>query len=309
MTDTMDVSVTDASMAYRLMLHSRLIEARNKGDKDAEKAAKAELDKDSAEISTGAKAAQASCSSSSCESSLDNVDIRFSDLVRQLHNVGDQSETTQTAQVFTFQETIETKASVTYYNLEKIDGLVVKNKNLAETDRYRFEFSDGSTFKIVDKWSNRSTTIWGDPHVDTSDEEGSNNGDFKDLKGSDQYTTFMLQDGTRVTFTAKDSGVIENVDIFKDGQHLSGVGSASKSWSEANGLFAKVVDDSAPSVSMGDVVYAGGDGNDWFNAARQLVWGKTTGPAVFSRPNKFIEIKYEQWVSQQFSAIQVDQDA
>jgi hypothetical protein len=313
MSDTIQNSVTDLKMAYRLLLHSRVLEARNKGDKVGEKAALAELEKDGAEISEGAKAAQSASVSAGGDSSDLNTNINLSALIQKLHNSGGQNQQGQTAQVVALEESIEIEESLTYYNLEQIDGLVVKNRNLAETDRYRFEFSDGSTFKITDKWSNRSTTIWGDPHVDTSDEEGNNNGDFKDLSGSDQYTTFMLSDGTRLTFTARDNGIIEKVDIFNGSQHLTGIGAASKEWNEKDGLFAKSVKNDAISssslVPMGDVVYAGGDGNDWYDASRNLIWGKTTGLIVTSRPSSYVEYTYSQRITQQLTVLQVDQQA
>lgn len=311
MSDTIQNNVTDLKMAYHLLLRTRVLEARNKGDKVAEKAALAELKKDGAEISEGAKTAQAASVSAEGESSDLNTDISLSALIQKLHNSGGQNQQGLTTQVIAFEQTVEIEESLTYYNLEPIDGLVVKNRNLAETDRYRFEFSDGSTLKITDKWSNRSTTIWGDPHVDTSDEEGNNNGDFKDLKGSDQHTTFMLSDGTRLTFTARDNGVIEKVDIFKGSQHLTGIGSASKEWNEKDGLFAKSVKNdafgSSSLVPMGDVVYAGGDGNDWYDASRNLVWGKTTGLIVTSRPSSYVEYTFSQRITQQLTVLQVDE--
>jgi hypothetical protein len=174
----------------------------------------------------------------------------------------------------------ETEVTIQVEVNEPVSGLVRRDQHLAESDRYRFEFVDGATFRITDKWSGKSTTIWGDPHVDTSDEEGSSNGEFSDLRGSDQYTTLKLQDGTQVTFTAKDNGVIEAVDIVKGSQHLRGIGSAAKDWSEERSLFADPVDSAGAgsAVPTGDLVIAGGDGNDWFDAAGRLVWGKTTGP-------------------------------
>jgi len=318
MSDTVQSNITDLHLAYRLMLHMRAIEARQSGKTEAEKAAKDELDKDEAEISPAGKAAQAASSS---VNSLDDysVSIKLSDLINILsfakngnaENQGGQQ--VQQAQIVNFQQTIETEASLTYYSLEPVEGLVVRNRNLAETDRYSFEFQNGSTLKITDKWSNRSTTIWGDPHVDVSDLEGSNDGDFKDLKGSDQYTTFMLADGTRLTITAKDDGVIEEVNIFKGSQHLKGIGSASKSWSEDKGLFADQVKSdgtlATSLVPMGDVVYAGGDGNDWFDASKNLIWGKTTGPLVTTRPSSFLELQYTQRITQQLSVMTVNQQA
>jgi hypothetical protein len=313
MSDTIENNITDIRMAYRLMLHSRLAEARYKGDKKAEKAASSELKKDDAQISDAGKSAQTASTTAAVGSTDVNVDIKLPDLYKKIYGPKEQPEQTPQAQVIEYFQKVETKASLTYYDLEKVDGLVLKNKNLAETDRYRFEFSNGSTLKITDKWSNKSTTIWGDPHVDTSDQEGEQNGDFKDLSSSDKYTTFMLEDNTRITFTARDNGIIEQVDIFNGSQHLTGIGSGSTSWDDENGLFAKSVSNDASSASssvpVGDVVYAGGDGNDWFDAAKNLVWGKTTGPIVTSRPSSYLEFQFSQSVTQQVSILQINQQA
>lgn len=316
MSDSVQNSITGLNLAYRLMLHMKAIEAKKKGDVKAEKAAKDELDKDNVEISGAAKAASASSIQAQPESDEMNVSILLSDLKRFFASAevksGNENQVQQT-QIVTIQQTIETQASLTYYSLEPVTGLVVRNRNLAETDRYRFEFQNGTTLKITDKWSNRSTTIWGDPHIDTCDEEGSNNGDFKDLKNSDRFTTFMLSDGTRVTFTAEDAGIIEQVDIFKGSQHLIGIGAASSSWSEDNGLFEERVRNDATmassSVPMGDVVYAGGDGNDWFDANKNLIWGKTTGLIVTSRPSSFLQLEYYQNVTQQVTVSSFSQQA
>lgn len=307
MSDTIESDITDIRMAYRLMLHSKITEARQKGDKTAEKVASSELEKDDALISDAGKSAQ-----SAAGGSMDNnVDIHLADLFKKIYGPKEQPEPSPQAQVIEYFEKIETEATLTYSNLERVDGLVVISRHLAETDRYRFEFSNGSTLKITDKWSNKSTTIWGDPHVDTSDQPGDMNGDFKDLTGSERHTTFMLSDNTRITFTALDSGIIEQVDIYHGGQHLTGIGAGAKNWNEVNGLFAQSATQNAysalSSVPVGDTVYAGGDGNDWFDASRNLVWGQTTGPIVTSRPSGVMEFTYNQRVTQQVSILQVNQ--
>jgi hypothetical protein len=213
--------------------------------------------------------------------------IRLSDLASRLRDLQQNPQNPATDRPVRSETMIasltqqETEVTIRVEIYEPVSGLVRRDQHLAESDRYRFEFVDGATFKITDKWSGKSTTIWGDPHVDTSDEEGSSNGEFSDLRGSDQYTTLKLQDGTQITFTAKDNGVIEAVDIVNGSQHLRGTGSASKDWSEERSLFADPVDSAGTgsAVPTGDLVIAGGDGNDWFDAAGRLVWGKTTGPA------------------------------
>lgn len=45
----------------------------------------------------------------------------------------------------------------------------------------------------------------------------------------------------------------------------------------------------------------GGDGNDWFDANNNLIWGKTTGPVVTNRPSATLEFYYKQTVSQSIS--------
>ena len=104
----------------------------------------------------------------------------------------------------------------------------------------------------------------------------------------------MLQDGTRVTFTARDNGIIEKVDIFKGQQHLGGTGAGLKDFNAETGMFAKTVDSatSSSSVAMGDTVYAGGDGADWYDASGKLVWGKTTGPGATTRPDAILQMSY-----------------
>jgi hypothetical protein len=189
----------------------------------------------------------------------------------------------------------------------------VHDQHYAESDRYLYKFADGTTFTILDKWTNRSTTVWGDPHVDVNDMEGNNNGDFKDLKSSDDITTFMLGDGTRITFTAKDAGIIERVDIFKGSQHVKGMGQAAKGFSAETGLFFnQVLNDGIPAgdtTPRGDVVHAGGDGNDWYDVNNKLVWGKTTGPLVTQRPPATLEFYYRQTISHSISTQTVTVDA
>ena len=54
---------------------------------------------------------------------------------------------------------------------------------------------------------------------------------------------------------------------------------------------------------LGDVVSAGGDGNDWFNSAGKMVWGKTTGPAVTTRPSYVMAMEYRQSTSYEAGVI------
>ena len=233
----------------------------------------------------------------------DIAEVHLRELISRLKShdkeIGSDTKATMVAVAKAVSLSIKTDVKLSYRAMALVDGLVKLSQTVAETDRYTMEFKDGSTFKITDKWSGRATTIWGDPHVDTDDQEGDRNGEFSDLKGSDSHTTLLLQDGTRVTFTARDNAVIENVDIYKDGQHLKGVGMASQEYSDENRLFSGDVQEASPaSTPLGDVVKAGGDGNDWFDVSGQMVWGQTTGPAVSSRPAAALELEYSQEVTQ-----------
>lgn len=291
-------------IARRLILHAQRAEDRRNGKQVEEKTLKDEMEEDCALIS--GEAPVEGIEEQTAFPKTDDVQIKLSELCARLKESGFGQVGNETGEVqVDFQQTVERTANYRYVELERVDGLVYRSKTMAETDRYALEFSDGVTFKITDKWSNRSTTIWGDPHVDVDDVDGSLNGEFADLKASNSHTTLILLDGTRVTFTALDNGVIEAVDIFKGDQHLGGIGSASKKWSPENGLFASTVDQgsvSLSSVPMGDTVYAGGDGNDWFTPGGRLLWGKTTGPAIFSRPYAVMQMEYQEKISTQVTA-------
>lgn len=304
-------------IARRLMRHMERLENQRKGKPVEKKTVEEEMEEDSAIISGNAPANAVNAQKAQQAPQVEHINL--ADLIAALKQVNQQASqaagaagqtTTQQVQV-SFQQTITREASMSYSKLEPVEGLVRRSEQVAETDRYRFDFTNGATFTITDKWSNRATTIWGDPHVDVDDIEGESNGDFQDLKGSNTHTTFMLQDGTQLTFTALDTGVIEAVDIFKGSQHLGGIGMASKQWSDKNGLFSKAVDSSvgSSSVQQGDVVYAGGDGNDWFTAAGQLLWGKQTGPVVKNRPYATLQVQYRETIQQQLNVQVINKQA
>ena len=243
----------------------------------------------------------------------ENLDIKLADLINRLQDpdqgVSDPSESRRTrveARVSVHTE-VKTEFRMEYRSLERVDGLVLRDSQLAETDRYRFEFLTADRLRIVDKWSNRCTTIWGDPHVDVDDVEGARDGDFKDLSGSNTHTTFMLLDGTRLTITALDDGIIEAVDIYKDNERVRGYGGASSLFNEGMQYFQQDPVDLPSSVPLGDVVRAGGDGNDWYSPSGSLLWGQTTGPAIQNRPQSVLQMSLTQEVSQAVEAsISVD---
>ena len=304
-------------VARRLMRHMERLENQRKGKQVDEKTVKEEMEEDEAIISGNAPANEVGVQKAQQAPEVER--IHLADLITALKEANANAaqaiaqpaqEAIQQVQV-QFQQTITREASLSYTQLEKVDGLVRRSQQVAETDRYRFDFSNGATFTITDKWSNRATTIWGDPHIDVDDMGGDLDGDFKDLTGSNTHTTFMLQDGTRLTFTALDTGIIEAVDIFKGSQHLGGVGGASAQWNEQNGLFSSDVDtrSSPSSVQLGDTVYAGGDGNDWFTSGGKLLWGRQTGPVVTSRPYATMQFQYRETISQQLNVQVVNKQA
>jgi hypothetical protein len=292
----------------RLMQHAKRIEDKRNGKTVDEKSLLDELEDD--QVLIGGSSPAEKCYTRRVGQVSDDVQVNLSELSARLKEINNQKTggEVQAVQV-EFQQVVERKACFTYTSLEKVDGLVRRSQSEAETDRYRFEFSDGTTLKITDKWTNRSTTIWGDPHVDVDDIDGSQDGDFQDLKGSDSQTTFKLLDGTRITFTARDSDIIQAVDIFKGSQHLGGIGAGSDRWGQKEDLFAATVDEGTGSLSavpLGDVVFAGGDGNDWYTGDGKLLWGKTTGPSVSTRPTAVMQIMYQETISQSVSVQVID---
>ena len=287
----------------RLMYQTQLQELVRKGKKaDADKLKK-KYQEDEALISGNQSTGDVKADSSSSTSSAD-LKINLSEVYARLKEIRSQKQDATQQVTINYNETVEQKMSLSYSVLDDVSGLVKRSNSIAETDRFRFEFQDGTTFKITDKWSNLSTTIWGDPHVDVSDVEGENNGDFKDMSASNSQTTFMLQDHTRITFTAEDNGLIKAVDIFKGDQHLQGIGQGNDNWSEDNQFFAAPVSSGSSdkySVPMGDAVYAGGDGNDWYTSDGQLLWGQTTAKPVNSKPYAVLQYEYSQTISQELT--------
>jgi hypothetical protein len=297
-------------IARRLMQHAERAARRKAGEVVDEMSLKEEMEADQALLSPEASSidkTQAAVTPNT--NKVEQQSVNLADLIQRLHDLenGQGQTATGGAQRTTVQaiqkETLEIE--INFDANTPVEGLVVRDKNLAETDRYRFEFSDNTTLTIVDKWAKKSTRIWGDPHIDLSDEEGQNNGDFKDLKGSDAQTTFMLLDGTRLTISAKDSGLIQEVDIFKGSQHVHGLGQDAKNLTAENERFSTPVTTDAAtaqhSVQLGDVVYAGGDGNDWFAKSGQLVWGHNNPNMMYSRPGPTLSFQVRHTIESQIT--------
>ena len=70
-------------------------------------------------------------------------------------------------------------------------SLQVKDNVVTTPGGYKIEMLGQFEWKITDK-EGHSTRIWGDPHVDEGDREGTVDWDFK------RDTTFVLGDGTRI---------------------------------------------------------------------------------------------------------------
>ncbi len=140
-----------------------------------------------------------------------------------------------------------------------------------DTGRYLLHWQNQTTFTIFDKESRLSTTIWGDPHVDLSDEQGSDNGEFADLTNSDMVTVMDLLDSSRVVIFAPDQGVIQRVEVVKGERSVSGAqgsfGAVERGVDQALSLLKRV---------PYDEVVVGGDGNDWFDINGRSVWGGST---------------------------------
>jgi hypothetical protein len=305
--------LSDLMAARRLIEIASDAEARRNGKKVAEKSALDYLKTDQAFISGAALDAN---QQNAVAVPVENINIKLPDLrnlAQAVENTAQQAAPTQAGITLTASQSIEIQLELSYKSNAPLEGLLVHDQNYAESDRYLFNFKDGATFTIIDKWANKSTTVWGDPHVDVDDVEGNNDGDFGALKSSDDFTTFMLGDGTRLTFKARDNGLIEQVDIYKGSQHVTGLGQAAKDFSPASALFSKKVladgHSAALAKPLGDVVYAGGDGNDWFDANQRLIWGKTTAPLVTQRPPATLTFSYKQTVTQSISIQTIARDA
>ena len=313
MSSITSTEISNLMIARRLLEIEKRQEARRSGKNVEEKSALENMEEDLALISDSAINAQINEANSLPQ--IENININLTDLQGTAGKEAKPVQDNGASNGFIVEsnQSIEIKLELRYRANEPLEGLVVHDRNYAESDRYLYKFADGTTFTILDKWTNKSTTIWGDPHVDVDDVDGNNNGDFKDLKSSDDITTFMLEDGTRLTFKAKDAGIIEQVDIFKGSQHIKGIGQAATDFIPENGLFYnKVLGDGtavASATPLGDVVHAGGDGNDWFDSSNKLIWGKTTGPVINQRPSATLEFYYKQTVSSSISVQTIARDA
>lgn len=173
------------------------------------------------------------------------------------------------------------------------------DEKTVDTGRYLISFMSSTSLRIWDKLSQLSTTIWGDPHVDLSDEKGRVNGEFSDLKKSHLLTTLKLLDDTSVVIKAPDDGLIQEVHIFKGDQHIMGIGKGASLIRKMGpnrgggqkagkniakdvlvGTFGKIdrnVSTLDEYLNASDVVRAGGDGNDWFDQTGRLIWGGQKG--------------------------------
>jgi hypothetical protein len=197
---------------------------------------------------------------------------------------------------------------------QKIDGLLFHDHSQIETDRYLIIFGhSGMDMTIIDKCALRSTYIWGDPHFDSNDVEGDQNGKLSNPDGSDDHVTFMLMDGTTVTIKVKEKSMIEDVDIIKGNQRIHGAGQASSNWSNQNALFnTHLVPDgfiAETSIPRGYTVFAGGDGNDWYLENGILIWGRQSGPYLNNASSPKNEFQVDRNVQDSLSTHQIEKSA
>lgn len=161
------------------------------------------------------------------------------------------------------------------------DGITVVDAKTLRTDRYEIRFEDADTLRITDLESGQFTRVWGDPHVDLSTVDGELNGEFSDLKRSENVTTFVLKDGTRVRFLAPDAGLIQQVDVVRGDAAVRGTGVTVENYGV--GVFHSMGSPSNVPSDHGDVVIAGDDGATWYDATGKLIWGAGKGSREVNR--------------------------
>lgn len=151
-------------------------------------------------------------------------------------------------------------------------GITVVDPQTVRTDRYEIRWERADAVRITDLTTGQYTRVWGDPHVDLSTVPGQMDGEFSDLKGSPNVTTFKLQDGTTVRFQAPDAGFIQSIDVVRGGARVHGTGAGNGKLGQFDGI-------GGPNYGgEGDVVYAGDDGATWYDAGGRLVWGARSLP-------------------------------
>ncbi len=96
-------------------------------------------------------------------------------------------------------------------------GLVLLDDHSLDTGRYLIAFQDVTTISIFDKIFSVSTTLLGRPDMPEAGES-----DPFNLPGI--RLTLALLDGSHLVIDAPEGGIIEGVDVFKDGIHFHGTG-------------------------------------------------------------------------------------
>jgi hypothetical protein len=198
---------------------------------------------------------------------------------------------------------------MTFSSAQRVDGLLVHNNNQAESDRYLFNFTNGTEFIIIDKWTKCATRIWGDPFINLDDIEGDQNDKFSEEKINISHNTFMLMDGTHVTFIARDNGIIQTIEIVSGSHHIHGSGQAAENWSTSPMFNTNVLSDGITSeidIPLGDTVFAGGNGNDWYSASGKLLWSCTTSPFINKPPSPKLELMMKQVMTESLPTHRVE---
>ncbi|MCE1255574.1 MAG: hypothetical protein LWX83_18745 [Anaerolineae bacterium] len=196
-------------------------------------------------------------------------------------------------------ETVEKELIITPPHT--IEGLLIRPFNHVETDRYLFELSYPlSELTIIDKWARRSTRVWTDPSSGYSQTEDEN-----------LYATFMLMDGSRLTISARAGGnQIVEVDLIKSIQHIHcGHGQPMKLDTTPYRLNIHLTTDGFEAdgnIPRGFVLFAGGDGNDWFTVTGKLIWGHNTNASTYSATGHRPETGVASNISQDISYHQIE---
>ena len=151
MSTTVSADISNLTVVRRLLEMDKNAKARRSGKNVEEKSALDYMEEDQVLISAVALDAQKQESNSLPQ--IENVNVNLADLR------GDAKQTTAQQAAVQENQSIEIEMELRYQSNAPIDGLVVHDKNYAESDRYLFKFADGSTFTILDKWTSKSTTI------------------------------------------------------------------------------------------------------------------------------------------------------
>ncbi|HUM28446.1 MAG TPA: hypothetical protein PKN81_19545, partial [Anaerolineales bacterium] len=153
MSNSTSIDNSNLLAARRLLEMAKQADARRSGKTVKEKSALEYMQEDQALISAPAFDAQKQ--EAAALPQIENINVNLSDL----RNVKPQTGGTATVSE---EQSIQIEFELRYRSNTPLDGLLIHDRNYAESDRYLFKFADGATFTILDKWTSKSTTVWGD---------------------------------------------------------------------------------------------------------------------------------------------------